>query len=113
LALTRAPRLALLAALFFVSGAASLIDQVVWLRYLALIFGNTTWAAATLLAVFLGGLGLGSLLFGRLGDRLVRPLVAYALLEVAIALLALASPQLLGWIDRAYVAVYQAWGNQP
>ena len=106
-------RLPVLAACFVLSGAASLIDQVVWLRYLSLVFGNTTWAAATLLAVFLGGLGLGALLFGRLGDRLVRPLLAYAVLEVAIALLALASPSFLGWIDGAYVAVYRGWGNQP
>lgn len=108
-----AARLPVLALCFVASGAASLVDQVVWLRYLGLIFGNTTWAAATLLAVFLGGLGLGALLIGRFGDRLRRPLVAYAVFEVAIALLAVASPQLLGWIDHAYVAVYRAWGNQP
>ena len=51
-------RTALLVACFFLSGAASLMAQVVWLRYLALTFGNTTQAAATLLAVFMGGLGL-------------------------------------------------------
>ena len=111
-----APRrlaLPLLAGAFLLSGAASLVYQVVWLRYLGLIFGNTTWAAATLLAVFMGGLGLGALLLGRLGDRIARPLVAYALCEVAIALLALASPELLSWIDGAYVAIYHALGNQP
>ena len=59
------PPLEVLAFAFLLSGAASLMDQVVWLRYLSLIFGNTTWAAATLLAVFMGGLGLGALLFGR------------------------------------------------
>ena len=59
-------RLAVLATCLVLSGAASLVDQVVWLRYLSLIFGNTTWAAATLLAVFMGGLGAGALLGGRL-----------------------------------------------
>ena len=105
--------LPLLAVAFLLSGAASLVYQVAWLRYLGLIFGNTTWAAATLLAVFMGGLGLGALLLGRLGDRISRPLVAYALCEVAIAMLALASPELLSWIDGAYVAVYRSFGNQP
>ena len=71
-------RTALLVACFFLSGAASLMAQVVWLRYLALTFGNTTQAAATLLAVFMGGLGLGAFLFGRLADRWRRPLLAYA-----------------------------------
>ncbi len=49
----------LLALLFFASGAAGLVDQVAWLRYLSLVFGNTTLATATLLAVFMAGLGLG------------------------------------------------------
>ena len=59
----------ILALLFFASGAAGLVDQVAWLRYLALVFGNTTLATATLLAVFMAGLGLGAVLFGRLSDR--------------------------------------------
>ena len=107
------PPLQILAAAFLLSGAASLMDQVVWLRYLSLIFGNTTWAAATLLAVFMGGLGLGALLFGRLADRVTRPLVLYAVMEIAIGVIALASPWLLSWIDSAYVFVYRAWGNMP
>lgn len=41
-------RLLALAAFFSLSGLASLIDQVVWLRFLGLVFGNTTHAAATL-----------------------------------------------------------------
>ncbi|HET9767804.1 MAG TPA: fused MFS/spermidine synthase, partial [Thermoanaerobaculia bacterium] len=105
--------LALLAGCFVLSGAASLMDQVVWLRFLSLVFGNTTWAAATLLAVFMGGLGAGALLGGRLTRRLRRPLFAYALCEMAVALLAIASPRLLALIDDAYVVVYRAWGNQP
>ncbi len=102
-----------MAVLFLLSGTASLMDQVVWLRLLSLVFGNTTWAAATLLAVFMGGLGLGALAFGRWADRLRRPLVLYAVIEVAIAIFAVASPWTLSWIDRAYVAIYQGWGNLP
>lgn len=103
----------LLAFVFLLSGAASLIDQVVWLRYLSLVFGNTTWAAATLLAVFMGGLGLGALLFGRRADRIARPLLLYAILELAIGLFALASPTVLGWIDAPYIAIYRGFGNSP
>ena len=106
-------RLALLGALFFLSGAAGLVDQVVWLRYLGLVFGNTTFATATLLAVFLGGLGAGAALFGRVAARLARPLVAYGLLELGVALWALASPALFAGIDQAYVALYRAFGAAP
>lgn len=105
--------LAVVAGVFLLSGMASLMDQVVWLRYLSLIFGNTTWATATLLAVFMGGLGLGALVFGRWADRLPRPLALYAVMEVAIGLFAVASPTLLSWIDVAYVLVYRSWGNLP
>ncbi len=106
-------RSALLAALFALSGCASLMDQVVWLRFLSLSFGNTTYAAATLLAVFLGGLALGAVVFGRFADRLRRPLTAFALVEIAVALIALASPYGFGLIDAAYVHLYRAVGSQP
>jgi spermidine synthase len=89
------------------------MDQVVWLRYLSLIFGNTTWAAATLLAVFMGGLGVGALVFGSWADRIGRPLVVYAVMEIAIGVIALASPWFLSWIDSAYILVYRGWGNMP
>lgn len=107
------PRTPLLAGCFLLSGAASLMDQVVWLRYLALQFGNTTLATATLLAVFMAGLGLGALLFGRWADRFRRPLLVYALVEVGIALMALASPTLLSSIDVVYIALYRHLGSQP
>ncbi len=100
-------------ALFVLSGAGSLMDQVVWLRYLSLSFGNTTYAAATLLAVFMGGLGLGALLFGRLADRLRRPLAVFAAVQVGVALFAMASPWLFDGIDAGYVWLYRTWGAQP
>ena len=107
------PRLRAAAALFTLSGAAALMDQVVWLRYLSLVFGNTTYAAATLLAVFMGGLGLGALLAGRWADRWRRPLLGLALFEVGVGAFAIASPRVFGLMDDAYVLLYQAWGNQP
>lgn len=106
-------RAATLGALFALSGCASLMDQVVWLRLLGLSFGNTTYAAATLLAVFMGGLALGTLVFGRWADRLRRPLTVFAAVEIGVALIALASPHLLGMIDAAYVQVYRVLGAHP
>jgi spermidine synthase len=45
---------------FFLSGAAGLIYQVAWGKALGLVFGHTVYAIATVLAVFMGGLALGS-----------------------------------------------------
>lgn len=101
------------AGLFFLSGAAALVDQVVWLRHLGLIFGNTTLATATLLAVFLGGLGLGAGCLARPARRLSRPLLVYALLELCVSLWALGSPQLFRGMDLLYVATYRAVGTEP
>jgi spermidine synthase len=75
----------------FLSGAASLFFEVLWTRAFSLILGSTTQAAALVFAAFLTGLALGAWLFGNLSARLREPLRAYALLEVGIAFIALAT----------------------
>lgn len=74
------------APLVFASGAAALIYQILWLRELGLIIGNTSQAAAVGLAVFFAGMAAGSWYWGRHGHRLGTPLRTYALLELGIAL---------------------------
>jgi len=90
----RAVRTALLA-LFLVSGAASLVYQVVWQRQLAALFGGDAAATATTLAVFFAGLGAGSWLWGERSARTDDPLRTYALLEGGIALAAVLATVLL------------------
>lgn len=72
-------------AIFFLSGAAALVFETVWFRQAGLMFGNGVWASSLVLASFMGGLALGSVVSGRVGDRLRRPLRSYALLESTIA----------------------------
>jgi spermidine synthase len=96
--------LAALSILFFLSGSAALIYQILWLRLLGLVFGVTVYAASTVLAAFMAGLALGSLLAGRLADRVRHPLRWFAAAECGIALGAIASPWMLGALERAYVA---------
>ena len=71
------------------SGAAALIYEVVWTRILSLAFGTSTYAFSGMLAAFLAGLALGSIVAaGRrwsLIDRLREPLVWFGVIEVAIA----------------------------
>ncbi|MBM3990904.1 MAG: spermine synthase [Planctomycetes bacterium] len=83
------------------SGAAALIYQVVWQRWLVFTVGLSTVGIGIIVAGFLAGLGLGYLAGGRLADRLTprAALGSFALLEVGIALCALASgPLLHGWL---------------
>ncbi|HRG96243.1 MAG TPA: fused MFS/spermidine synthase [Polyangiaceae bacterium] len=81
--------------LFFLSGTSGLVFEVVWLRYLTLVVGHTTFAASVVVSGFLGGLALGSYVFGRLAGRVSRPLRAYAALELATGLSALVFTLLL------------------
>jgi spermidine synthase len=98
---------------FFLSGTASLADELIWFKYLSFTFGATTAAAATLVAVFMGGLALGSWLCGRLVSRITRPDLLYAVLETGVAVLALATPVFFSWIGHAYVAAYRHFGDGP
>ncbi|HEY9870980.1 MAG TPA: fused MFS/spermidine synthase [Candidatus Obscuribacterales bacterium] len=97
---------ALIVLLFVASGLSSLIYQVVWTRLLVLVFGSTTFATATVLAVFMGGLALGSYLAGRVSDRLPRPFLWYGILEGIIGAWALIVPFLF---DAAVPLYRHAW----
>ena len=79
----------LLYLLFFLSGAAALAYEVLWMRRFAVLLGATAPAVAAALAAFFAGLGLGSYLLGRFAPRLTRPLRVFAILEIATGLSAL------------------------
>jgi spermidine synthase len=72
------------------SGFACLVYQVLWMRQVAVLFGNTTHAAALTLSVFFGGLSLGGWLAGARCPTLPNPFRTYARLEVGIAVAGIA-----------------------
>ncbi len=88
---------------FFLSGATGLLYQVLWVRMLGLVFGHTVFAITTVLAAFMGGLGLGSYVFGRVVDRQRHVLGLYGILEAAIGLYVLAIPLLFSWAELLYI----------
>jgi spermidine synthase len=45
---------------FFLSGAAGLVYEVIWVRLIDKVFGSAPFAVATVLSVFMAGLGVGS-----------------------------------------------------
>ncbi|MEY3479924.1 MAG: hypothetical protein RIQ71_699 [Verrucomicrobiota bacterium] len=91
-------------ALVFLSGTAALILQVCWFREFRLIFGMTTASASAVLAVFMGGLGLGNLLLGRRADRVQQPLLFYALLEAGVAVCAALTPFALDVARNVFIS---------
>jgi spermidine synthase len=98
---------------FFLSGAAGLLYEVVWTRLLGLVFGHTVYAITTVLAAYMGGLALGSVLMGSRADRMHRPLRVYGLLEGAVGLYCLASPLLFRGADALYLWAHRALQPSP
>ena len=94
--------------LFAVSGAAALIYEVVWTRLLTLHLGHGLAAASAVLAAFMGGLASGAAVAGRVAARMspARALRTYALLEIAIAALALLMPVALIAVRPMLAATY-------
>jgi spermidine synthase len=93
---------ALVSLIFFVSGAAGLVYQVVWSRMLSDVFGVSTHAITAVLATYLGGLALGGWALGPLADRKRDALQAYGWLELGIAAVALAGNVAIGLLDPVH-----------
>lgn len=82
----------LVAGCFLVSGFAALLYETVWLRQFAILLGTSEQALAVVLASYMGGLAVGSLVASRVVNAIRRPLLTYGLLELGIALAALFVP---------------------
>jgi spermidine synthase len=79
--------------LFFSSGFAALLYQVIWQRVLAIFSGADVYSVTIIVAAFMAGLGIGSLVGGYLADRVSvgRRIALFAISEAAIAIFAFAS----------------------
>ncbi len=92
----------LAAAALGISGFASLTQQVVWTRVLALILGPTTYAFSMMVAVFIAGLAIGAAIASRLVARVSNPVAALATcLALAVGFGALSAAS----VDRGLLAV--------
>jgi spermidine synthase len=83
------------ATIYALTGFAALGLEVAWFRLLNVVGRSTTYTFSRLLFVYLVGLGMGSLLGGRLARRLTRPARTFLLLQAAIGLAALVGPLLV------------------
>ncbi len=103
----------LLLTLFFLSGATGLVYELVWTRQLVFVFGGTTYAISTVLVAFMGGLGIGSFLAGRVSSGIQRPGLVYGVIEILIGVYALAVPLLLDQALPLYRAIYPSAETAP
>src|SRR3954469_21867664 len=91
---------------FYVSGAAGLMYEIVWLKALGTIFGRTIYAITAVLGAYMAGLAIGSWLLGRFAERRPNPLRLYGWIEFGIGLTGLASLAGLWLAQRTYIAMY-------
>ena len=93
--------------LFFFSGFAALVYELLWFRQLGFIFGNTIYAATTVLTAYMIGLAGGAWWIGQRAHKVKNPIRLFGLLEVCIGLYALMMPWLFLAVRYGYRWVYQ------
>ena len=108
--MTASIRFPLLLLCFLLSGFAALLYETAWTREFAFVFGTSELAVVSVLAAYMGGLAAGAAVAARLAPRVRRPVLVYGLLELGIAVSALAVPTAI----RAATALYMlAFGGLP
>ena len=98
---------------FFLSGATGLLYQVLWARMLGGVIGNTHFSITAVVAVFMGGLALGSRLGGQAADRSRNPLRLYGILIFAVGILCLLVPLLISLAEPVFAWLYQDHEGNP
>src|SRR5437762_295674 len=102
----------LLYIVFMISGAAGLIYETIWTRYLGLFVGHSAYAQVIVLVIFLGGMSLGALLTGRASERIDRPLYWYGIVELVTGGIGFSFHNLFVVVTRvAYEHVFPALGT--
>src|SRR5436309_14714940 len=88
LGLARASGRAIAFAVFFASGFAALLYQVIWQRLLVFFSGSDVYSVSLIVTAFMAGLGVGNFAGGHIADRISRRtnLLLFIFAEVAIML---------------------------
>ncbi len=90
--------------LFAGSGCSALIYEIVWYQLLGLVIGSTAVSLGVLLATFMGGLCLGSILLPKFLSRARHPLKAYGVIEAGVGVCGLLALAVIPLIGGIYVA---------
>jgi spermidine synthase len=97
--------LPILLVLFIGSGCAALIYEIVWFQLLQLVVGSSAVSLGVLLATYMGGMCLGSLLLPRYVSAREHPLRVYAIIEGGIGVCGLLVLLILPLLDHLYAAI--------
>ncbi|MHB8533815.1 MAG: spermidine synthase family protein, partial [Solirubrobacteraceae bacterium] len=99
----------LLLAVFVVSGFAGLIYESIWSHYLQLFLGHAAYAQTLVLAIYMGGMALGSGMVAHYSSRIRQLLWGYVLVEGLIGVLGITfHATFVAAIDFSYATVIPA-----
>jgi len=74
----------------FISGFTAMIYEIAWTRILSLVLGSSTYSFSLMLAAFISGIALGSVLISRFMGKIRHPAYVFALCQIAVGLTVLA-----------------------
>ena len=98
--------------LFALSGFSGLIYESIWTHYLKLFLGHAAYAQTLVLAIFMGGMAIGSWVCSRYSLRWRNLLLGYALTEGIVGLIALVfHSAFVALLDISYDTVMPQLGN--
>ena len=98
--------------LFTISGFAGLIYESIWSHYLKLFLGHAAYAQTLVLAIFMGGMAIGSWICSRFSMRWRNLLLGYAAAEAVIGFCALAFHRVfVAGTELAYDSIMPGLGN--
>jgi len=97
----------LILSFLLLSGSCGLIYEIIWMKMLTLVIGNTVFSITTVLSAFMLGLALGSFLAGRFISRVKDPLRTYGILQGGIGAYALILSGLVAGTEPLFRFIYQ------
>ena len=100
--------------LFVLSGAAGLMYESIWTRYLGLFVGHGAYAQIIVLVIFLGGMSAGAFAVSRWSEQVKAPLYGYVAVEFAVGCIGLFFHNIYQAVTSlAYGSVYPALAGAP
>ena len=98
--------------LFALSGFSGLIYESIWSQYLKLLVGHAAYAQTLVLAIFMGGMGIGAWLVGRRTGSIRNLLMGYAVVEGTVGLAGVVFHNVFdGAMGLAHTSIFPALGD--
>ena len=99
--------------LFVVSGFVGLVYESIWARYLKMFLGHSSYGQILTLFIYMGGIGIGSFLGGKLSKRLRNPFYLYTLVELGIGIGGFLYHPLYRWSTELFFRYIQSHTLSP